>query len=229
MKLFNLFGKKAIAKPADTGKKDMTAEMEMYSGMRVEVTAQDGQFLFIAKLAGLRGNTAELHLRSAAGISPEEPMLVKIRGYSDYERKAVYLQGLVLPEGENLWRASELTVDEIKNARAFFRLSVDLDASLTAFGGFSAGEIPCRLLNISVGGAGVRSKERYQEGDKLLLKSRLRESAPESVMYCQVLRVEEKEDGQFEYGCQFLGLTEDDQDKISQNIFAAQLEKRRRS
>ena len=41
-------------------------------------------------------------------------------------------------------------------------------------------------------------------------------------MYCQVLRVIEKEEGPREYGCQFLELNEADQDKITENIFTAQ-------
>ena len=90
----------------------------------------------------------------------------------------------------------------------------------------SAGERPCKLLNISVGGAGIGSEYQYQMGDKFLLKVKLLEDRPVSAMYCQVLRVIEKENAPFEYGCQFLELTEEDQEKITQNIFAAQRKKR---
>ena len=47
-----------------------------------------------------------------------------------------------------------------------------------------------------------------------------------SIMYCEVLRVIERGEGKFEYGCKFLELTEADQEKITQNIFAAQRKKR---
>ena len=56
--------------------------MEIYSGMRVEVTAFDGRMLFVAKLMGPHGNQAELHQYSEAAISQEEPLPVRIRGYS---------------------------------------------------------------------------------------------------------------------------------------------------
>ena len=82
------------------------------------------------------------------------------------------------------------------------------------------------MLNISVGGACIRSENRYHEGDKFLLKVRLLEDRPESAMFCQVLRVIEKEGQPNEYGCRFLELAEDDQDKILENIFAAQRKKR---
>ena len=47
-------------------------------------------------------------------------------------------------------------------------------------------------------------------------------------MFCEVLRIFEREDSKYEYGCRFLELNEEDQDKITQNIFAAQLAERRR-
>ena len=73
-------------------------------------------------------------------------------------------------------------------------------------------------MNISIGGASVSSEYRYYEGDKFLLKVRLLEDRPESAMYAQVVRVIEKDEGKIEYGCQFLGLTEADQEQITQNI-----------
>ena len=51
---------------------------------------------------------------------------------------------------------------------------------------------------------------------------------PESVLYCQVLRIIKKEDGQFDYGFKFLGMTNEDQDKITQQIFTAQRQQRGR-
>ena len=47
-------------------------------------------------------------------------------------------------------------------------------------------------------------------------------------MYCEVLRVIDKGDSKFEYGCRFLELAEADQDRITQNIFDAQRKKRAR-
>ena len=41
-----------------------------------------------------------------------------------------------------------------------------------------------------------------------------------------MVRIIEKDGGKFEYGCQFLELTEEDQGKITQNIFAVQRQRR---
>lgn len=230
MKLFYLFGKKEDAPPLRDERPDGWEDLAIYSGMRVEVTAFSGRMLFVAKLMGLHGDQAELHQYSEAAIPPpEEPLPVRIRGYSDRDRKAVYMEGVITPLPQRKWAVAELKVCRIGNDRAFFRLETDLPATATMFSGLAMGEKPCRLLNISVGGACVRSEYRYHEGDKFLLKVKLLEGRPESAMFSEVVRVMEREGGKLEYGCRFLELTENDQEKITQNIFAVQRQKRGRT
>lgn len=227
MNLLNLFGRKADAPPQESERDAGGDELEIYSGMRVEVTAFDGRILFVAKLMGLRGNQAELHQYLEAAISRvEEPLPVRIRGYSDRDRKAVYMEGVIAPLPQNKWSVAELKVCRIGNDRAFFRLETNLDATATMFSGLAMGEKPCKLLNISIGGAFIRSESRYHDGDKFLLKVKLLEDRPESAMFAQIVRVIEKDGAGFEYGCRFLELTEADQKQITQNIFAVQRQKR---
>ena len=230
MKLFDLFGKKADTSPKEVQKENDENELEIYSGMRVEVTAPDGRLLFVAKLIGPQGKRAELPQYSEAAISQvEEPIPVRIRGYSDRDRKAVYMEGTIAPLPQNKWSVEELKVCRIGNDRAFFRLDTNLDATATMFSGLAMGEKPCKLLNISIGGACISSEQRYHDGDKFLLKVRMLEDRPESAMFSQVVRVIEKDDAKFEYGCRFLELTEADQEQITQSIFTTQRQKRGRS
>lgn len=229
MSLLDLFNKKAKARPPQESK-DANEDLDIYSGMRVEVTTDTGQILFVAKLLGLHGNKAELHQYSESEMTEDaESIHARIRGYSDRERKAVYMEGVITPGPKHIWQVEELTVLRAGNDRAFFRLETNLEATATMFSGLAMGEKPCRLLNISVGGASVGSEYRYHEGDKFLLKVRLLEDRPESVMFAQVVRVIAKDEEEFEYGCRFLELTEADQEQITKNIFAAQRKKRGRS
>lgn len=230
MGLFDLF-KGRPKKEAVQEDVEERAGLEAYSHMRVEVTTSDGQLLFVAKLVNVRDHTAELQQYSETSLShegeeTEEPIPVHIRGYNDHERKAVYLEGLITPKPKHIWQVDQLVLVKVENARAFFRLDTNIDATATTFGGQNTGERPCKLLNISVGGACIGSECRYHEGDKFLLKVRLLESRPESAMFSQVMRVLEKDGGKFEYGCRFLELTDADQEQITQNIFAAQRQKR---
>ncbi len=202
---------------------------EVYSGMRVEATTLDGQrLLFAAKMQNIRDNTAELYqYTEPIQPEPEEPIRARIRGYNDRTGKAVYMEGTISPGAKHIWKVEELALIRTGKDRAFYRLDTNLDATATSFQGFNAGEKPCKLLNISVGGACVGSTERYREHDKFLLKVQLLEDRELSVLLCQVLRVVEKENGKFEYGCRFLGMNENSEAKISQNIFAAQIKRKR--
>lgn len=231
MRLLKLFGKKGKQQPPqekpEAGHGD---ELASYSGMRVEVTTNEGNLLFVAKLMGVRKGKGELHQYSEIEIPmKEETIHAKIRGYSDHKRKAIYMEGVISPMPQHIWSVEALTLDRIGNDRAFFRLSTNLDATTVMFSGLAMGENPCKLLNISVGGACISSACRYHAGDKFLLKVKLLEDRPESAMFCQVLRVIERENMPTEYGCQFLELTEEDQEQIIQNIFAAQRQKRGKS
>lgn len=227
MGLLDIFKRRPQEEPAASETAADVEALEIYSGMRVEVTTFDGRLLFVAKLIGLRGSSAELHQYSEASLPQDaEPVRVRIRGYNDHERKAVYMEGTIAPDVKHIWKVEELTVARIGNDRAFFRLDTDIDATITTFGGFGAGEQPCKLLNISVGGACISSAFQFHEDDKFLLKVKLLEDRDISVMYCQVLRIIDKGDSGYKYGCRFLELNENDEAKITQNIFAAQRKKR---
>ncbi|MDE6838259.1 MAG: PilZ domain-containing protein, partial [Acutalibacter sp.] len=116
----------------------------------------------MAKLLGLHGDKAELHQYSESEIAEDtESIHARIRGYSDYERKAVYMEGVITPGPKHIWQVEELTVVHVGNDRAFFRLDTNLEATATMFSGLSMGEKPCKLLNISVGGASVGSEYKY--------------------------------------------------------------------
>lgn len=229
MNIFQRFRRRASEQPEEP--KNEWEDLDIFSGMRVEVTASDGRMLFVAKLLGLHENQAELHQYSETAVpESEEPIPVRIRGYSGWEKKAVYMEGSITPMPKNIWAVSDLKVCRVGNDRAFFRLATNLDATVTMFSGLAMGEKPCKLLNISIGGACISSEHRYHEGDKFLLKVRLLEGRPESAIFSQVVRIIGREDsGRFEYGCQFIELTETDQDRITQNIFAVQRQTRARS
>lgn len=225
MRLLDLFGRRArtVLSGEDDEEKDDADSLRAYSGMRVGVTTFDDRLLFVAKLMKLRGNTAELQQYSETGEFEEgESFSVRIRGYSDHRKKAVYMEGIITSVEKHIWRVEELAVKDIINDRAFFRLNVNLDAVTVTFIGADAGEKPCRLLNISIGGAFIFSEYRYYKGDKFLLRVQLLEDRPESALFCEVLRIIEKKGEGYEYGCQFLELTEEDQQKIAQNIFTIQ-------
>ncbi len=220
MKLREFFGKR-------TGEASDIKQLEIYTGMRVVVESLDGHLLFIASLQDLQRNSAELYQYSEAEIFQDvdekpvemtESTHVKIRGYNDWERKAVFMEGVITPKEKHVWQVDELTVIRIENERSFTRLNMDVDAVIEDSREDGSEVEECKLLNISIGGASIGSKKRYHKGDKFLLKAKLLEGRPSSVVYCEVLRVVERGVDKYEYGCRFLELAEASQEQMAQEI-----------
>ncbi len=218
MSLFGIFGKKAKGNPPR--EPERAEEADLFSGMRVEVTTLDGELLFAAKMRGLRGERAELRQYPRPGLSVETPLPVRIRGFSEYDQKAIYMEGVVSAMPQHMWSVTELTVISIGNDRACVRLATDLDATVSMFSEQTMEETPCKILDISEGGCCISSGHQYQEGDQFLLKVQLDRNAPESAIYCQVLRAIETNSPGFHYGSQLVGLTEESREQIVQSLFA---------
>lgn len=224
MGLLDVFRKKEPEKALPV----VEAEPEVYAGMRVEVSTMNGIILFGGKMTYRQGTQADVAQYAQFGPMPEENSFpAQIRGYNERTRKAVLMEGVITAQPKHVWAVTELKVVRSGNERAFFRLDTDLDATISILGrGFSVGEHPCKMLNISIGGACVRTDLQLHESDKLLLRVQLMEERDISLMFCQIVRVTDNGDGTFSYGCRFLELTENDEARITQNIFAAQRKKR---
>ena len=137
------------------------------------------------------------------------------------------MEGVITARPQHVWAVTELKIIRSGNERAFFRLDTNLDATISVLGrGFGADEHPCKMLNISIGGACVRTSLRQYEGDKLLLRVQLMAERDISLMFCEIVRVTDNGDGTFSYGCRFLELNREDEERISHNIFFAQQKKR---
>ncbi|MCI9242393.1 MAG: PilZ domain-containing protein [Lawsonibacter sp.] len=228
--IFGLFrGKSAKEKRAEESRRRAQEEdLEIYSGMQVEVASDDGRIFLTATLLELRGDRAQLQSQSEGDLlaGTEEPIPVTLRGYSSIEGKAVILEGTIRPGVNGLWQVEHIVLVKRGNDRAFFRVDTSIDAGVTPMGSFSSKEEPCKVLNISVGGACVGSKLRHNVGDKFILSVKLLPELEPSMMFCQVLRILERKVDYFEYGCQFLRLSSSDEDQILQIIFDIQRKRR---
>ena len=231
MRLFERFGKKSEKDTPGNKKLSDTRELELYSGMRVLVEGSEGNLLFIARLQDPRSHMAELFQYSEMEISqdmdPEAlpktaPVPVRIRGYNDNTRKAIFMEGAMSPTSQkHIWQIEDLNITAIENERSDPRLDMDLDAAVMSSNETDAEERACKLLNLSIGGAGISLAYRYYKGDKFFLKARLFGEKKAFVVYCEVLRVMQTDTAQFEYGCQFLELTETSQEQIARFIAQA--------
>lgn len=220
MKLFQLFGKSAKKEPVLEPEREITLEGHgVYSGMRVEVMDTDSHLLFIAKLMDIQKDSAKLHKYLESQVPfEEEPMKIRIRGYSDITKKAIYLEGILKQADDGIWPVEGLTFIKSGNDRAFSRVNTDIDGSMVTGEKAGAEEEPCKLLNISVGGAYIRAEPALELGERFLLKVKLGPDRDTSLIFSEVCRIVEREDEVFEYGCRFVGLDEDDREQILRSL-----------
>lgn len=225
MGLFGLFRKSPKQREEEESqRRAQTEDLEIYSGMRVEVTSDDGRMFLVARLTGLRGDRAQLKPATEGSLltTLEEPVLVTLRGYSSKENKAVIMKCTVRSGGKNLWQAEHLTLIKRVNDRAFFRLETSLPGKLAPLGQLNRSAEECRLLNISVGGTCISTGIRHNIGDKFLLWSKLTPDSEPIQVVCQIVRINERRYGSFEYGCRFLNLSEAEEERVLQIIFDMQ-------
>ena len=132
MKLFHLVGKSAKKEASQEPEKELTLEARgAYSGMRVEIMDDKKQLIFIAKLMSLHKNSGKLHQYSESEfLLEEEEMKIRIRGYSDIDKKVIHMEGTLKQGKDSIWPVEGLTFIKSGNDRAFYRLNTNLDGSM---------------------------------------------------------------------------------------------------
>lgn len=128
------------------------------------------------------------------------------------------MEGTLKQGKGSIWPVEGLTFIKSGNDRAFYRLNTDLDGSMILTEGAETEKEPCRLLNISVGGAYIRTEPALELGDRFFLQVKLHPDRDSSLILTEVCRIVEREDELFEYGCQFIELNEADRKQIIQAI-----------
>ena len=236
---------------------DRLGSPRQYSGLRVEVL-QEGELLFVARLAIGEGDLAELQQLSGQALPDDlaawveevhraeiteaiedddvaklirerEPISVRLRGYDEERQAAVHMNARISPLGAELWRATDIVIVARDNDRAFFRQGTQN----------STGEVVrlvngkretqrCDIVNISAGGVCIRMKEPYNVGDRLILKAKLLPGQELNPVVCNVRRVMERRGEVFEYGCQFGELNSVTENQISKAIMDLQIKRIRR-
>ena len=219
MGLFDLFQKTAKqTQEAAAAERARREDLEVYPGMRVEVTSDDGRMFLVAQLQGLRGDRVQLRPGAEGSLMTpsEDPVSVTLRGYSSKKGHAVVLKGMVRLTSGGVWQVERLALVKRGDDRVHIRVDTEAEGTACIAGGR---EEPCKLLNISLGGACVGLEFRHDVGDKFTLRVRPVPEGELLVLRCQFLRILERRHGYFEYGCKFLNLEAADEERILRNVF----------
>lgn len=207
---------------------------DVRSGMTVEVLTPDNKLTFLGKIGEVE--SAMLQIVGARG---EElpPVLynekVKLRAFGSGGRTIVFF-GQVCGSSDKAWWVDRLYCMNHEERREYFRQSISVSAQALHANSIFQPEYsmggrkdiqpqPCQLVDISLGGLLMVSKETYQQGDWLLVTGASIVSELETFSFtCRVVRVIQDEQGRTRYGCQFVGLTPKEEDRLLQAILLAQ-------
>ena len=224
MGLFGLFGKSPKQREEEESQRRAREEdLEVYSGMRVEVTSDDGRMFLVAVLTGLRGDRAQLEPGADGSLMTrsDEPIKVTLRGYSSKEGRAVSMEGEVRVGAGKLWQIENLTLlDRQTEHRANVRVETDMEGNFTVDGRPGIPEESCRIRNMGMGGVCFSTQARRDVGDKLHLRMGRLLELDNTPLPCQILRIEARKAGSFVYGCRFLDVDETTERRLFRTMYA---------
>lgn len=224
MGLFDAFRKSSKERRVEEAhRRAMKEELEVYSGMRVEATSEDGRVFFVARLLELRGDRAQLEPGADGSLMTrsDEPIKVTLRGYSSKEGRAVSMEGEVRVGAGKLWQIENLTLlDRQTEHRANVRVETDMEGNFTVDGRPGIPEESCRIRNMGMGGVCFSTQARRDVGDKLHLRMGRLLELDNTPLPCQILRIEARKAGSFVYGCRFLDVDETTERRLFRTMYA---------
>ncbi|MCI8524444.1 MAG: PilZ domain-containing protein [Oscillospiraceae bacterium] len=192
-------------------------ELDLRPGMTVEVLTPDNKLTYLGKIDRFNGEMLQI----SDGVGREVPPVlfgteVKLRGFLRGLRP-FELRGKVRGSTLKFWRIDGLEGQPM-HERFYYRQTITLDvkAQRAAEDGRAdpATAVPCRILDISCGGVGLRSREQYEVEELLILEQvqLLRDTEP-FTFRCRICNARQ-EGIFFRYGCELEDLGEREQDRL---------------
>lgn len=209
--------------------------MALEVGMSLEVINSNNEVLFRAKVLEVDFDNESIKIVHARGddLPPTQYNTeFKLRGYQN--GNAVHYRGTVCGSTDDMWKLDHVTKRTVQERREFFRQSIAVEALVERVGTIEGslpakeGAVQCTLLDVSGGGVQLSCKKEFDCGDELhVVHAELVANSKPFSFYCTVRRVEEAMYSHL-YGCQFSGLTPNEQERLISAIFVLQREEAKR-
>ncbi len=209
-------------------KKNDLGDLSEYAGLRLEIMDGQENLLFIAYAHVAWDGVISLRPAAALRIPPGlTSIYVQMRGYQSVTKKAIHMTGVISPDSDGSWKIDNLKLTGKDNDRAFYRQDIGIAGSIMPMRQRSGVDaLPCRIVNVSVGGTCLQLTAEFMIGEKLLLRTSLFPGWKPTTLMCVVRRITRRRNF-FEYGCEFLDLTPAVEEAISKSILEMQLERLR--
>ncbi len=204
---------------------DNAGKLAEYSGIRVEVMDTNERLLFIAHVSVTWEGKVELRPTTALRVPASvKDFPVLMRGFQTTQKKAVHMEARISPRSDGSWTVEDLKITGKDNDRAFFRQDTLLSASVMPLHQRGVSALPCKVVNVSAGGACIQFAAECMLGERLMLNINLTEDAAPMQLMCVVRRVIRRKTT-FEYGCEFVDLPPAVEEAVSKAILDMQLQR----
>lgn len=197
---------------------------DLYNGMKVEVLTPANALIFVGRIRLLTGNQVDV-LGETGGFLPRGlyNQRVKLRCFQR-DGETFTLNGTVGPNDPKFWRIEKLQSLQSGENRSFFRQNTGVDGQVLPPSGQ---KYPCKVLDISAGGARVLTTKLFQLETTFQLEVSLLPEEEPFTLTCQVKRTSVRAQTgspmkKFEYGCQFVEVPPRVQERLLQVIFTLQ-------
>ena len=196
--------------------------------LRCTVLTKDNQFLFVGRITHYDPETdmirlVDYELRQILRNSAPEGSVVKLFiRLTQNKGELILIEGKVV-KSMSLFLMIQAVQAVIKEeARDNYRQNIMRPAALSKVNE-EPREVPCTILNVSATGIALLSPGLFQIGDILeLTRQRFRVRGPEHTVKCKVVRMRGLTEGGYFYGCQFVELTQEEENRLYQDMFALQ-------
>lgn len=196
---------------------------DLYNGMKVEVLTPANALIFVGRIQLLTGNQVDV-LGETGGFLPRAlyNQRVKLRCFQR-DGDTFTLNGTVGPNDPKFWRIEKLQSLQSSENRSFFRQNIGVDGQILA----SGQKFPCKVLDVSAGGARVLTSKLLQLESTFQLEASLLPTEAPFTLTCRVKRTSVRAQTaspmkKFEYGCQFVEVPPRVQERLLQVIFTLQ-------
>lgn len=211
--------------------------IEYVTGASCEIRSTDNILVFLGKVRDFNGNSITIAESTGAEVPPvifntEFKFIIHPLNWGG--KPPVVGVGAICGSTRHIWKMDQLTRYHFTEQRSSYRQQVNTPARALFVNPIYGHGAPsreehfhrtsdCRILNISLGGAQFRSRERFQSGDwVLLMGAQLLPDEPPFTLTCQICWADRVSAREFLFGCRFTNLTEWEQDRLCGCIFRLQ-------
>lgn len=207
---------------------------DIYIGMHLEVLDENDNLYFVGKIIDMDNDMILITDPAARDVPPVlYDSEIRLRGFTP-GMNMIYGNGRICGATADHWRLNRLDFRRTEDLRGSYRQRMSADATVTLANGIFCPErvkadtkcqpIPCRVLDISMSGIRFVCDELLDTGDYVIISglqiTTETEGVPKSFT-CHIVRRMENLVG-YTYGCELVGLTPHEQERLIRDIFEAQ-------